>query len=106
VILCAVEDMVVHDHGRPGVPMLFLTELWVPLHARGKGHAQSLLLAATEWADAARTDLWLYTAAYGDAPRLENKALAALYRRYGFVHKRSLQSPDYEMVRRYVRSRD
>lgn len=104
VMLCAADVLAVEAYSRPGVPLLFLTELWVPAHARGQGYAHSLLLAATSWADAAKTDLWLYIAPFGVEPRADANALMRLYRKYGFKHKRSVSSPDTEMVRRYVRS--
>lgn len=103
MMLCEPDDDVMRNHKRLGIPILFLTELWVPHHARGKGHAHSLLTAATEWADSAQTDLWLYTSPFGERPRLEHKELATLYRRYGFRHQRSVVTADYEMVRRYAR---
>lgn len=92
-----------YPHGdtytRPGVPMLFLSELWVPPHARGRGYASTLLTAATDWADETNTDLWLYIAPNGPEPRLNTAQLEALYHRHGFRTER--RRPDVEMVRRW-----
>lgn len=94
-----------YPHGdtytRPGVPMLFLSELWVPPHARGRGYAHTLLKAATDWADETNTDLWLYIAPNGPEPRLSIFQLQHLYRQYEFVTQRT--RPDVEMVRRWQR---
>ena len=103
VIVAEVPDNAAEAHKRKGVPLLFLTELWVPLHARRQGAGHALMLAATDWADAARTDLWLYTSPHGDEPRPDHKALVAFYRQYKF-RRVERSSPDYEMVRRCARS--
>jgi len=91
------------EHKRSKAPLLFLTELWVPPHARRAGHGHALMLAATEWADSACVDLWLYTSPHGAEPRPDHRALAAFYKQYKFKRV-SRYSPDYEMVRRYVRA--
>jgi GNAT superfamily N-acetyltransferase len=100
LILAAPDAEAIAWHKRPRVPLLFLTELWVPLPQRGKGAAHSLLKAATDWADAESTDLWLYVAPHGREPRLGTEQLMALYTRYGFAAVPG-GSVEYEMVRRY-----
>lgn len=87
-------------HGRAGVPLYFLTELWVPPPARRQGAGAALMLAATSWADSAGVDLWLYTAPYGAGERLGARELAAFYRRYRF-RRVAPASPDFEMLRRH-----
>lgn len=89
----------VAEHARPSVPLLFLSELWVPPHARRRGYAHQLMQGAVDWADANKTDLWLYCAPHGVHPRCDVTALADLYNQYGFVRV-ALNSPDYEMLRR------
>lgn len=72
------------------------------MHCRRQGSAHALMLAATDWADAACVDLWLYTSPHGDEPRPDHSALADFYRQYRF-RRVARHSPDYEMVRRYRR---
>ncbi len=84
---------------RRAVPLLFLTELWVPTHARGQGTAGTLLAAVVRWADKAGVDLWLYCSEHGPAPRLNRTQLQALYAKHGFKRV-SMNSPDVEMLRR------
>lgn len=84
---------------RRGAPLMFLTELWVPPHVRGAGAARALLKGATDWAEGAGVDLWLYIAPHGPEPRAPHAALARLYRAYGF-RRVSPRSADYEMLRR------
>lgn len=91
----------IEDHCAPGELLLFLTELWVPTHARGKGTAHALMLAATEWAEQARVDLWLYCAPFGRGKRMSEPELAGFYAKYGFKRV-ALDSPNIEMVRRYA----
>lgn len=91
-------------HGRPGKLLLLLTELWVPPAGRGQGYAKALMGAATEWADASGTDLWLYVAPHGPAPRLDKRGLRALYTAHKFK-RCAPDSPDLEMLR-YARVTD
>jgi GNAT superfamily N-acetyltransferase len=102
VILIRPNQDVLASVGRRGVGLLFLTDLWVPTHARRRGHAHALLEAVTSWADSADTDLWLYCSPHGPgAPhhRLDIAGLAKLYEDHGFAQVNP-ESPDYEMVRR------
>lgn len=88
------------EHARPGVPLLFLSELEVAPRERGRGYGGVLLKACTDWAQSAKTDLWLYVAPNGPLPRLSRTQLAELYGRHGF-RRVAPGSPDIEMVWRY-----
>lgn len=100
VILAACDVDTLQAHARVGTELLFLTELWVPPNARGRGYAGELLRAATTWATEAGVDLWLYCAPHGPAPRLTETELQTLYRRYRF-RRVARSSPDIEMLRRH-----
>lgn len=89
-----------HVYKRKAKTLLFLSELWVPLNARGRGYARILIKAATDWADSSKTDLWLYIAPNGPEPRLSHQQLEDMYARHGFKTVR--RRPDVEMVRRHA----
>ena len=101
VVLAEPDAVALRTHARAGVPVLFFTELWVPLRQRGKGRAHALIQAATDWADCTGVDLWLYVAPHGPTPRATQHALIALYEGYGFQYAKG-EWDEYEMVRRYV----
>lgn len=84
-------------HCRPGVELLFLTDLWVPSAARRRGYGHMLMLGATEWAKGAGVDLWLYCSPHDGGPGV--KVLAQFYAQYGFKRV-AYRSPDYEMILR------
>lgn len=76
---------------RPGVPLLFLTELFVHPMRRGRGWSHALLQAAIQHAAAEGADLWLYASPYGSkraghrsVHRPTTEELEALYSRHGF----------------------
>lgn len=102
MVLAEPDAEALKAHKRHNVPLLFLTELWVPARNRRQGAAHALVLAATEWADAARVDLWLYTAPHGRGDRPDHAQLAAFYKQYGFK-RAPAYSAECEMVRRHVR---
>ena len=102
VVLTAIPDEEVGLLARPGCKLLFLTELWVPPCARGRGYAGTLLTAVAKWADSTQTDLWLYCSEHGPEPRFTREQLRGMYAKYGFK-RCNLHSPDLEMVR-YARA--
>ncbi len=70
---------------RRGRPMMFLTYLFVHPLRRGRGWAEELLRAATEWADRVGVDLWLYVRAYGHPRgRATASQLREFYGSHGF----------------------
>lgn len=97
VALAVPDAEALRCHRRPGVELLFLTELWVPSHARRRGYGHALMLGATQWAKSAGADLWLYCSPYDAGPGVP--VLAAFYAQYGFKRV-AYRSPDYEMILR------
>jgi len=76
---------------RKGVPLLFLTELYVHPLRRGLGWSHTLIETAVAYAAGEGADLWLYASPYGpkrsghhSVRRPTIQELEALYRRHGF----------------------
>lgn len=84
---------------RKGVPLVFLTDLWVHPLRRGLGWSRSLVSAAVAHADKQRWDLWLYARPFNNSKkperRLNTDQLVTLYLSFGFElsNKCALQEP-------------